>query len=242
MESIPESKSESDASKPTKRVYDKQFLLSKSNLNDESFKVAYTLKDCDKLYSDDAFPIRSVRFEMIQKVFKITEINISEIKDLNLIGKPKQYTSRDQQRINKKMGYNCGYSFQKKPNQNRSYKKKGLGFVPPKNYINEKMYKPKTMFVLGKTTEAEKEQSFRKQTNQEFLAKKQEELKKNEVPKKIEKRICFQCKTVGHVAKNCLKTFKQKQEDSCKMKEKVVEKTELSTRKFTGFENSTFGK
>ncbi|KAJ0451725.1 putative transcription factor interactor and regulator CCHC(Zn) family [Helianthus annuus] len=111
--SKPESKSGSSASKPTvkkdKRVYDKEFLLSKSNLNDESVKVAYTLKGSDKLYSDESFPIRSVRFEMIQKFFKITEINISEIKDLNLNGKPKQYTSRDQQRINKKMGYNCGY-------------------------------------------------------------------------------------------------------------------------------------
>ena len=81
MESKPKSKSECDASKPTfkkdKRVYDKEFLMSKSNLNDESFKVAYTLKDSDKLYSDEVFPIRSVKFEMIQKVFKITEINIS---------------------------------------------------------------------------------------------------------------------------------------------------------------------
>ncbi|TKW70452.1 MAG: hypothetical protein DI543_28825, partial [Bradyrhizobium icense] len=202
-----ESKSGSSVSKPTvkkdKRVYDKEFLLSKSNLNDESVKVAYTLKGSDKLYSDESFPIRSVRFEMIQKVFKITEINISEIKDLNLNGKSNQYTSRDQQRINKKMGYNCGYSFQQKPNHNRNFKKKGLGFVPPKNYKNEKVYKPKTVFVSGKTTEAEKEQSFRKQTNQEFLAKKQEELKKNEVPKKIEKRTCFQCKIAGHVAKDC---------------------------------------
>ena len=166
MESKPELKSGSNTSKPTfkkdKRVYDKEFLMSKSNLNDESFKVAYTLKDSDKLYSDDAFPIRSVKLEMIQKVFKITKINISKIKDLNLSGKTKQYTSRKQQRINKKMGYNCGYSFQKKPNHNRNFKKKGLGFVPAKNYKNEKMYKPKTMFVSGKTTEAEKEQSFRK--------------------------------------------------------------------------------
>ncbi|KAM0029295.1 putative transcription factor interactor and regulator CCHC(Zn) family [Helianthus debilis subsp. tardiflorus] len=93
-----------------------------------------------------------------------------------------------------------------------------------------------------KTSEAEKEQSFRKQTNQEFLAKKQDELKKNEVPKKIEKRSYFQCKAVGHVAKDCPKTFRPKQEVSRKMKEKVVEKTELSTRKFTGFQNSTYEK
>ncbi|KAF5803699.1 putative transcription factor interactor and regulator CCHC(Zn) family [Helianthus annuus] len=245
-ESKPKSKSESDTSKPTvkkdKRVYDKEFLVSKSNLNDEPVRVAYTLKDSDKLYSDESFPIRSVRIEMINKVFKITEINISEIKDLNLSGKPKQYTSRDQQRINKKMGYNCGYNFQKKSNHNCSFKKKGLEYIQPKNYKNEKVYKPKTVFVSGKTSEAVKEQAFRKQTNQEFLAKKQEDMKKNAVPKKIETRTCFQCKMAGHVARNCPKTFKTKQEISGKLKEKVVGKTELKTRKFTGFENSTFEK
>ncbi|XP_021995338.1 golgin subfamily A member 6-like protein 6 [Helianthus annuus] len=39
--------------------------------------------------------------------------------------------------------------------------------------------------ISGKSSEAEKEQAFRKQTNQELLAKKQEELKKCVVQKKI---------------------------------------------------------
>ncbi|KAJ0650065.1 putative transcription factor interactor and regulator CCHC(Zn) family [Helianthus annuus] len=243
-ESKSESKSESDTSKSTikkdKRVYDKEFLLSKYNLNDEPVKVAYTLKDSDKLYSDEIFPIRSVKIEMIKKVFKITEINISEIKDLNLYEKRKQYTSRDQQRINKKMGYNYGYSFQMKPNHNGNFKKKGLGFNQPKNYKNEKVYKPKTVFVSGKSLEAEKEQAFRKQTNKEFLAKKQEEMKKSVAQKKIETRTCFQCKTDGHIARNCLKAFKPKQEVSEKLKEKIVEKTEPPTNRLKVFENSTF--
>ncbi|KAJ0820771.1 putative transcription factor interactor and regulator CCHC(Zn) family [Helianthus annuus] len=144
-----ESKSESggssssvNSSKPMdKRVYSKEFLLSKSNLDDETFEVAYTLNDFDKLYSDKEFPIRSIRVEMIKKVFKMTEINISEIKDLNLTGKPKKYTSRVQQRLNKKKGYNSGFGFQKKPNHNGSYKKKGLGFVPPENSKNDKILK-----------------------------------------------------------------------------------------------------
>ncbi|MFS7988122.1 putative transcription factor interactor and regulator CCHC(Zn) family [Helianthus anomalus] len=127
-----ESKSESGGSKSSvnsqnssvKRFYSIEFLLSKSNLDDETFEVAYTLNDSDKLYYDKEFPIRSVRFNMIKKVFKMTEINISEIKDLNLTKKPKKYTSRVQQRLNKKKGYNSGSGFQKKPNQNRSYIKK----------------------------------------------------------------------------------------------------------------------
>ncbi|KAJ0452899.1 hypothetical protein HanRHA438_Chr15g0728731 [Helianthus annuus] len=90
-ESMSESKSESSTpSQPSNRakgVYNKEFLLSKSSLSDETFKVAYTLNDSDKLYSDEEFPIRGVKPEMIKKVFKLTEINISEIKDVNLTGK-----------------------------------------------------------------------------------------------------------------------------------------------------------
>ncbi|XP_035845751.1 golgin subfamily A member 6-like protein 1 [Helianthus annuus] len=51
--------------------------------------------------------------------------------------------------------------------------------------------------ISGKSSEAEKEQAFRKQTNQEFLAKKQEEVKKSVAQKKIETRTYFQCKTAG---------------------------------------------
>ena len=94
-----------------KRSYSKEFLLSKASLNDETFEVVYTLNDSDKLYYNKEFLIRSVRFDMIKKVFKMTEINISEIKDLNLTGKPKKYTSRVQQRLNKKKGYNSGSRF-----------------------------------------------------------------------------------------------------------------------------------
>ncbi|KAJ0948477.1 hypothetical protein HanRHA438_Chr01g0027691 [Helianthus annuus] len=74
-ESMSESKSElksksntsSQKVKQEKWVYDKEFLLSKSNLNDEPVKVVYTLKDSDKLYSDEIFPIRGVKPEMIKR-------------------------------------------------------------------------------------------------------------------------------------------------------------------------------
>ena len=92
-ESMSESRSSSSSVRNSKssgkRVYSKEFLLSKSNLNDETFEVAYTLNDSDKLYSDEEFPIRGVKTEMINKVFKLTEINISEIKDVNLSEKLK---------------------------------------------------------------------------------------------------------------------------------------------------------
>ncbi|KAJ0508373.1 putative transcription factor interactor and regulator CCHC(Zn) family [Helianthus annuus] len=160
------SESKSDTSNPKvkqgKRVYNKEFLLSQNNLNDETFKVVYTLNDSDKLYSDEEFPIRSVKTEMINKVFKLTEINISEIKDVNLTEKPKTYTSRVQQRLNKKKGYSSGSGYRKKPNYNGNFKKKGLGFIPLENHKNKKVYKTKTVFVSGTSSEEEKEHLFRK--------------------------------------------------------------------------------
>lgn len=163
-ESESKSTSKSDTSSPTvekgKRVYNKDFLLSQNNLNGETFKVAYTLNDSNKLYSDEEFPIRGVKTEMIKKVFKLTEINISEIKDVNLTEKPKKYTSRVQQRLNKKKSYRSGFGFQKKPNHNGNFKKKGLGFIPPENHKNEKTYKPKTVFVSGASSKEEEKSSF----------------------------------------------------------------------------------
>ncbi|KAJ0542793.1 putative transcription factor interactor and regulator CCHC(Zn) family [Helianthus annuus] len=167
----------------------------------------------------------------------MTEINISEIKDLKLTGKPKKYTSRVQQWLNKKKGYNSGAGFQKKPNQNRSYKKKGLGFIPPENYKNVKNSKTKTEFVSGGSSEEEQKKPFWRQSNQEFLAAK----KRNgaEVLHSRETRTCYKCNEAGHIAWNCPKNAKTKQGVSGKLKEKVVD-VEPPTEKFKIFENSTY--
>ncbi|KAM0052030.1 putative transcription factor interactor and regulator CCHC(Zn) family [Helianthus debilis subsp. tardiflorus] len=244
-ESKPESKSDSSSSSekspssPVKRVYNKEFLLSQSNLNDESIKVAYTLNDSDKLYSDEEFPIRSVKTEMIKQVFKLTEINISEIKDLNLVAKPKKYTSRVQQRLNKKKGYDYGSGYQKKPNHNGNLKKKGLGFNSSENHKNQKTYKPKTNFVSGGSSEDEQKKPFWKQSNQEFLA----EVKKNvrKFASRIDRRTCFKCQEVGHIAWNCPKTNYQKQgvSSTSDLRKTCVDKKEQSVKIVKKFENST---
>ncbi|KAM0062166.1 putative transcription factor interactor and regulator CCHC(Zn) family [Helianthus debilis subsp. tardiflorus] len=218
-----------------KRSYSKEFFLSKANLDDETFEVAYTLNDFDKLYSDKEFPIRSVCFDMVKKVFKMTEINISEIKDLNLTGKPKKYTSRVQQRLNKKKGYSSGSGFQKKPNHNGKLKKKGLGYVPPENYKHEKNSKTKTEFVSGGSAEDEQKKLFWKQSNQEFCAEKRRNGTGVFHPR--ETRTCFKCNEAGHIAWNCPKNAKIKQGVSKKLKENIVD-VEPPTENFKIFENS----
>ncbi|KAJ0467775.1 putative transcription factor interactor and regulator CCHC(Zn) family [Helianthus annuus] len=239
-----ESKSESGGSsssvnntKPmVKRAYSKEFLLSKSNLNDETFEVVYTLNDSDKLYYNKEFPIRSVKTEMINKAFKLVEINIPELKVLKNLEKPKKYTSRVQQRLNKKKGYNYGSGFQKKSNHNGSYKKKGLGFTPPENYKNNQISKTNTKFVSGGSAEEEQKKPFWRQSNQEFLAEKKRKGTGVFHPK--ETRTCFKCNEAGHIASNCPTNIKTKQGVSEKLKEKVVD-VDPPTEQFKIFENST---
>ncbi|KAJ0537966.1 putative transcription factor interactor and regulator CCHC(Zn) family [Helianthus annuus] len=245
-ESKSESKSESSSSSekspssPVKRVYNKEFLLSKNNLNDEMFKVAYTLNDSDKLFSDEEFSIRGVKPEIIKNVFKLTEINISEIKDENLYEKPRPYTSRIKQKINKKMGYNCGYGFQKKANHNSNFKKKGLGFIPPENYKNQKTYKSKIKFVSGGCAEEEQKKPFWRQSNQEFLAEKKKNLKK--FTPRVDRRTCFKCQEVGHIAWNCSKSTYTKHgvSSNFQLRKTMVDKTEQTLKNVKMFENSTY--
>ncbi|MFS8020095.1 putative transcription factor interactor and regulator CCHC(Zn) family [Helianthus anomalus] len=157
---------------------------------------------------------------MINKVFKLTEINISEIKDLKLNDKLQKYTSRVQQRLNTKKGYNSGSGFQKKPNHNGNFKKKGLGFTPTENDKYVRDFKSKMTFVSGISSEEEKEKIFRKQSNKEFLAKKQDEMKNVDQKKKT--RTCFKCGKTGHVVWNCSQAIQSKQ-GVYKLKEEMTE-------------------
>ncbi|MFS7949266.1 putative transcription factor interactor and regulator CCHC(Zn) family [Helianthus anomalus] len=65
------------------------------------------------------------------------------------------------------------------------------------------------VFVSGVSSEKEVKCSFWKQTNREFLAKKQDEIK-NEVDQKKETRTCFKCNEFGYIAKDCSKAIQSK--------------------------------
>ncbi|KAJ0766370.1 putative bacterial ABC-type protein transporter [Helianthus annuus] len=91
----------------------------------------------------------------------------------------------------------------------------------------------------GTNCEEESKSSFWKQSNREFLAKKQEKMKNGAYQRK-ETRTCYRCNEVGHIAWNCAQATKTKQEVSEKLKGKIVEKNEPPTEKFKIFENSTY--
>ncbi|KAL9995406.1 putative transcription factor interactor and regulator CCHC(Zn) family [Helianthus debilis subsp. tardiflorus] len=222
-----ESKSESGKPKSSvnsqipsvKQSYSKEFLLSKAYLNDETFEVVYTLNGSDKLYYNKEFSLMSIKTELINKTFKLVEVNIPELKVLKNLEKSKKYTSRVQQRLNKKKGYNSGHGFPKKTNQNCSYKKKGLGFVPPENDEQVKNSKTKSKFVSGGSSEEEQQKPFLRQFNKEFLAEKKKSgtgvFHPRNMQNCVKENVTVQVRTDNDA----------KQGVSQKMKEKVVEKS-----------------
>ncbi|MFS7967581.1 hypothetical protein Hanom_Chr09g00787401 [Helianthus anomalus] len=56
---------------------------SKNNLSDEPALVMYPMCGSDKLYSDKKFPIQNVNMDKIEKVFKLVEVDVSEVENLS---------------------------------------------------------------------------------------------------------------------------------------------------------------
>ncbi|KAM0043515.1 hypothetical protein Hdeb2414_s0010g00342201 [Helianthus debilis subsp. tardiflorus] len=77
-------KSENDTTEDDECFLDKYIPKSKSknNLNEEPNLVMYKMAGSDKLYSDCDFPIENVIVGKLRKVFKLIEIDISELEGL----------------------------------------------------------------------------------------------------------------------------------------------------------------
>ncbi|KAJ0582468.1 putative transcription factor interactor and regulator CCHC(Zn) family [Helianthus annuus] len=72
----------------------------------------------------------------------------------------------------------------------------------------------------GTSTDKEEKTSFWRETNSEFLKKKQAEMKKVAEQQK-NSRTCFKCNSFGHIAKDCSKAIQSKQGVFRKISEKV---------------------
>ncbi|KAJ0581525.1 hypothetical protein HanHA300_Chr04g0142031 [Helianthus annuus] len=56
---------------------------SKNNLNEESNLVMYKMLGSDKLFSDSEFPIENVNLSKLTNVFKLVEVDLSEVNNLS---------------------------------------------------------------------------------------------------------------------------------------------------------------
>ncbi|MFS7945146.1 hypothetical protein Hanom_Chr06g00520711 [Helianthus anomalus] len=123
---------------------------SEKNLNDDSKGLVYTMIGSDKLFLDVVFPIQNVILEKVDKVFKMVEIEKSE--------------------ISKFVGKSCKGSYNK-PGFKKKNMKAGLGYKKKHNGKKNEIpnYQAKMSFVQGNSL-AEEEKLKLRQSNEEFEA------------------------------------------------------------------------
>ncbi|KAJ0826973.1 putative transcription factor interactor and regulator CCHC(Zn) family [Helianthus annuus] len=139
---------------------------SEKNLNDDSKGLVYTMIGSDKLFLDVVFPIQNVISEKIDKVFKMVEIEKSEMS--KFAGK----------------GFKGSYN---KPGSKKKNMKSGLGYKKKQNRNKTEMpnFQTKMSFVQGKSFTEEEKLKIGKQSNAEFEAMK----KKQQQPKDVSKKV-----------------------------------------------------
>ncbi|KAJ0446513.1 putative transcription factor interactor and regulator CCHC(Zn) family [Helianthus annuus] len=153
---------------------------SEKNLNDDSKGLVYTMIGSDKLFLDVVFPIQNVISEKIDKVFKMVEIEKSEMSKFAGKGFKGSYNKPGFKKKNMK----SGLGYRKKHNRNRTERSN---------------FQTKMNFVQGKSFTEEEKLKLGTQSNAEFEAMK----KKQQQPKDVSKKVCFKCDQIGHVARKC---------------------------------------
>ncbi|XP_021971805.1 uncharacterized protein LOC110866970 [Helianthus annuus] len=153
--------------------------------NDYSIIVVYTMIGTGKLYSDFEYPLQNARIENFEKVFKLVEIDISEKEWVDNGGNNKR-------------------------NENK-FKNKGVGFEKKMDKKNVKSKeKMSDVFVVGPSVDAEKEYIFSQKAIDDFnAAKKLREETYKTTFVEYDKRICYRCNEIGHMAKQCMKKLEK---------------------------------
>ncbi|XP_022040293.1 uncharacterized protein LOC110942838 [Helianthus annuus] len=83
---------------------DKFIPKSDKVLDDDSIIVVYTMTGTDKLYTDFEYPIQNANLENVEKVFKLVEIDISEVNNNSFLSKPKKSFVNNPGKKNERVG------------------------------------------------------------------------------------------------------------------------------------------
>ncbi|XP_035843327.1 uncharacterized protein LOC118490144 [Helianthus annuus] len=129
---------------------------SKNNLNDEPGLLMYKMSGSDKLYSDFEFPLENVNVNKLKNVFKLVEIDLSEVDGLKQTKRqtnfekdkayykkpviPPRFSNNNQNKWSG--GYQGGKNYQKRNVQNKKFAVKKIKTEPVKNSVskNDKFY------------------------------------------------------------------------------------------------------
>ena len=147
-----------------------------------------------------------MKIENGEKVFKLVEMNIDEVNNKEFFLKPKNsfVTSRPTSSGKKEWEG-------KGNNKKNNFKNKGIGF---EKKTAKQVFKPKEkmndIFVAGPSVDDEKDYIFSQKAVDDFnAAKKLKEETVKSIFVEYDKRVCYRCNEIGHMAKQCKKVFEK---------------------------------
>ncbi|KAJ0467956.1 putative transcription factor interactor and regulator CCHC(Zn) family [Helianthus annuus] len=217
---------------------------SKNNLNDEPTLVMYKMSGSDKLYSDSEFPIDNVNVKKLSNVFKLVEVELSEVNSLS--------------QTKRRMNFEKDKSYYKKPvDPPRFYNNKNRnnwsgGYQGGKSYQKRSVKNKRfvDVFVNSSSSLADEEKDIFSKSNEEFFEKRASQAQSKGTSRVTDTRTCFRCNQVGHIARTCtnvkpkteaVKTQKKKVEvkgkapmvvEKKRVKNELVKKVETKNDKF----------
>ncbi|MFS7976765.1 putative GAG-pre-integrase domain-containing protein [Helianthus anomalus] len=179
-------KTESDTTEEDGCFLDKYIpkQKSKNNLNEESNLVMYNMLDSDKLLSDSEFLIENVNMNKLTNVFKLVEVELSEVNELS--------------QTKRKMSFVKDKSYYKKPvNPPRFYNNNrnnwSGGYQGAKSYqkrnVPNKRFVEKKKFVNSSSSLADEEKDIFSKSNKEFFEK-----RASQVQSEGTSRVCTNAK------------------------------------------------
>ncbi|KAJ0601420.1 putative transcription factor interactor and regulator CCHC(Zn) family [Helianthus annuus] len=182
---------------------------SKNNLDEESNLVMYKMMGSDKLFSDSEFPIENVNMNKLTNVFKLVEVELSAVNNLN----------RKKDRVyNKKTGYPPRFYNNNRNNWSGGYQ----GGKPfQKKNVSHKRFVEKKKFVNSSSSLADEEKEIFSKSNKEFFEKRASQAQSEGTSRVTDTRTCFRCEQVGHIARKC--TYVKPKTEAVKVHQKKVD-------------------
>ncbi|KAJ0458544.1 putative transcription factor interactor and regulator CCHC(Zn) family [Helianthus annuus] len=171
---------------------------SKNNLNEGPNLVMYKMLGLDKLFLDSEFPIENVNVAKLTNVFKLIEVYLSEVNNLN--------------QTKRQMNFEKDKAYYKKPvipprfyNNNRNKWSGGDqgGKSYQKRNVQNKRFVEKKVFVNSSSSLSDEESKIFSKTNKEFFEKKASQPQSEGTSRVVHTRTCFKCNQVGHIARKC---------------------------------------